>query len=183
MMSDELTSLERQERVALWFDAHATDLGKYVSRRVGSMVAEDLVAETFLTALARFERYDASRAEPRAWLFGIATNLIRKHQRTEVRRLRNQARCLHQEKNDHDPTKRVDEALDAARRYATVLEAVAELTPDERELVLLAGWEELNSNEIARVLSVPASTVRARLRRVRKLLRVGTRPGGHEWMN
>ncbi|WP_173041784.1 RNA polymerase sigma factor [Phytohabitans flavus] len=70
------------------FDRYARDLLRYCTRRVGEQVAEDVVAETFLVAYEQRDRYDASRGEVLPWLYGIATNLLRRHRRTEIRALR-----------------------------------------------------------------------------------------------
>ena len=50
-------------------------------------MADDLVAETFVAAIAGRASYDPSRADPRAWLYGIATNLLKRHWRQEHRNL------------------------------------------------------------------------------------------------
>lgn len=50
-----------------------------MTRRLGRDAAEDVVAETFLVAFDRRHRYDPARPDARPWLYGIATNLIRRH--------------------------------------------------------------------------------------------------------
>src|SRR4051794_5307314 len=72
--------------LAVLFDAHAAGLHRYLSPRVGA-VADDLVAETFLAGLAGRAGYDPAKSDPRAWLYGIATNLLRRHFRQEIRGL------------------------------------------------------------------------------------------------
>jgi DNA-directed RNA polymerase specialized sigma24 family protein len=54
---------------------------RYCASRVGSSAAEDLVAETFLIAHQRRHRYDPAAGPMSAWLFGIASNLLRRHRR------------------------------------------------------------------------------------------------------
>jgi DNA-directed RNA polymerase specialized sigma24 family protein len=75
------------------FRRHAPDIQRYVTRRLGSGVlsgsgADDIVAETFLLAFRQRDRYDPSRADARAWLYGICTNLIGRHRRAEIRQYR-----------------------------------------------------------------------------------------------
>src|SRR5215470_988433 len=50
------------------FDRHGAELLRYCARRVGPDHAEDVVAETFLTAYAQRERFDPARASPVPWL-------------------------------------------------------------------------------------------------------------------
>ena len=74
------------------FEAHFDAIYGYAARRVGPELGRDLAAETFTRAYAARKRFDRRRAEPRAWLFGIANNLLRRHYRDEERRLRAFAR-------------------------------------------------------------------------------------------
>jgi RNA polymerase sigma-70 factor (ECF subfamily) len=66
-------------RFALLFDRHYAPLRRYLVPRIGDDVANDLAAQAFVTAFEIRTRYDLSRPDARAWLFGIATNLLRHH--------------------------------------------------------------------------------------------------------
>ena len=66
------------------FDRHADAILRYACARVGSQVAEDVTAETFLAAFGRRGHYDISRADARPWLYGIAVRQIGKHRRAEA---------------------------------------------------------------------------------------------------
>ncbi|MFD0974198.1 RNA polymerase sigma factor, partial [Plantactinospora endophytica] len=80
------------ERFAEIFDRHAEAIHRYLARRIGRSVADDLAAETFLVAFRGREGYDVSQTDARPWLYGIAANLLRREQRTEVRQYRALAR-------------------------------------------------------------------------------------------
>src|ERR1039458_9226704 len=84
---DIAASLVDPQRFAAVVDRHFTEIFGYLARRVGRDNAEDLGAETFIVAFKARNRYDSSRANALPWLYGIATNLIRRHRRTEVRML------------------------------------------------------------------------------------------------
>ena len=155
------------EVVAGWFDQHARPLAMYASRRVGRDLARDIVADTFRVACEQFSQYDASRGGERAWLFGIATNLVRRHWRTEERRLRTQARATKLDSGPVDSLLRVDDRLDALIRYERVVDAVATLAPEDRDLLILIAWEDMSNREAADVLGIPAGTARSRLKRIR----------------
>jgi RNA polymerase sigma-70 factor (ECF subfamily) len=165
------------EEVAAWFDLHAHSLGAYAARRVGSTLARDIVAETFRVAWEQRDQYDANRGGERAWLFGIASNLIRRHWRAEERRLRVQARAVRVDIGHGDPLLRVDDRVDASRRFDRLVDAVGSLDPEDRDLLVLVAWEQMTSREVAEVLGIPAGTVRSRLKRIRVRLAAGIREG------
>ncbi|MFC5828690.1 RNA polymerase sigma factor [Nonomuraea insulae] len=75
-------------RFAAIFDAHFAEIHRYVASRLGLSAAEDVVADTFLTAFRNRSRYEATRSGVRTWLYGIATNQISMQRRAEMRALR-----------------------------------------------------------------------------------------------
>jgi RNA polymerase sigma factor (sigma-70 family) len=130
----------------------------YLARRVGRDLARDLASETFTRAFAARRRYDPSLGDARPWLFGIANNLLRRHYRDEERRLRALARVRVAEESDGPEEPRLADALAALAR-------------DERDVLLLFAWADLEYAEIAVALDVPIGTVRSRLHRARGHLR------------
>jgi RNA polymerase sigma-70 factor (ECF subfamily) len=85
-------SAAEPEQFAALFRRHSGALHRYVARRLGTDAAEDIVAEVFLTAFRQRDRYQPSQPDARPWLYGIATNLIGRHRRAEVRMYRALAR-------------------------------------------------------------------------------------------
>ncbi|MGW5158991.1 RNA polymerase sigma factor [Nonomuraea wenchangensis] len=81
-------SWDEPERFGAVFDAHYAEIHRYVSRRLGPYAADDVAAETFALAFRRRRRFDLSHRSARPWLYGIATNLVSRHRRDEVRLLR-----------------------------------------------------------------------------------------------
>jgi RNA polymerase sigma factor (sigma-70 family) len=159
--------------VRLWYVANAVDIHAYASRRVGRDLADDVVADTFRHAIESFDAFDPERGHERAWLFGIATNLLRRHWRTAQRRRAALERTVIAEQTDR-PSADVATAtagrLDATADAAGVLSAVGQLSPDDYDLLVLTAWEQMSSAEAAAVLGIPAGTVRSRLHRIRKEL-------------
>lgn len=152
------------------FRRYADQIQRYVSRRIGTDAADDVVAETFLLAFRQRDRYDLSRASARAWLYGIATNLIGRHRRTEVRHYHALARV------GVDPvaesfTDRVDAAVSASAVNRRLAAALASLPAAYRDTLLLVAWGDLSHEEAAAALCVPSGTVRSRITRARVKLR------------
>ncbi|MDW3215357.1 MAG: RNA polymerase sigma factor [Ilumatobacteraceae bacterium] len=154
-----------------WFDLHVETIHSYVARRVGDEAARDVTAETFKVALEQFNRFDPKLGGERAWLYGIASNLLRRHWRTEQRRLRAQLRHAGSDRVPGDPLIAVDARVDAERRWGQVIAAVEDLEPEDRDLLVLIAWERCTSGEAAQALGIPAGTVRSRLSRIRTQLR------------
>jgi RNA polymerase sigma factor (sigma-70 family) len=161
------------------YDGHAAQLFAYLARRVGRDVAEDLLAETFRAAIQSYPTFDPSRGSEKGWLFGIATNLLRRHWRTERRRL------LALERSSSaiagiDPLLGLDQGvadrIDAKADASLLLRAVVELSAEDRDLLILSGWEHLNSTEIGQALGIAPATVRSRLRRLRAELQAAIDP-------
>src|SRR5205823_4455183 len=65
------------------FHRHFLAIHRYLHRRVGPDLADDLASETFVIAFRNRAKYDTSHDDARPWLFGVATNLVRSHRRTE----------------------------------------------------------------------------------------------------
>ena len=74
------------------FERHHAAVHRYLARRLGVDLADELAAETFAVAFAKRGRYDVAFADARPWLFGIATKLAHRHWRREERELRAYAR-------------------------------------------------------------------------------------------
>lgn len=151
------------------FDRHAPAIFRYVTRRLGPDTAQDLVAETFLAAFGQRHQYDCGRQDARPWLYGIATNLIGRHRRDEVRFFRAIART------GVDPAAEpvADQVIrrvsaDAVGRQLAA--AVAGLPQHQRDVLLLAA-SGLSYEEAAVALGIPAGTVSSRLVRARAKVR------------
>jgi len=158
------------ERFAVLFDRHAPHIHRYLARRAGRQVADDLVAETFLTAFAKRDRYDLGYSDARPWLYGIATNLVGQHRRDEARQYRIMQRAVAEpEVSDH--ADRVAAGVTAQATHALLKAALAALPAGDRDVLLLIAWEQLTYQEVSRALAIPAGTVRSRLHRARTKVR------------
>ena len=152
------------------FLRHAPYIQRYVVRRLGQDAADDIVAETFLLAFRQRDSYDQARSDARPWLYGIATNLIGHHRRAEIRLYRALART------GADPvtesfTDRIDDRVSASTASRRLAAALARLSAELRDTLLLVAWGDLSYEETATALGVPVGTVRSRISRARSALR------------
>jgi RNA polymerase sigma factor (sigma-70 family) len=146
------------------YDANYHRVLGFVLRRAANREdAEDVVAETFLTAWRRLEQMPPGPGA-RPWLYGVARNLLANHQRGERRRgrltgLLNAESIL--------PS---SYSADADSEVAWVAAAFARLGDSDRELLRLAAWEGLDAGEIATVLGCSRNAATIRLHRARRRL-------------
>jgi RNA polymerase sigma factor (sigma-70 family) len=158
---------------------HAPQLHRYCASRVGSVAAEDLVAETFLAAHANWQAFDSERGTAQAWLFGIATNLVHRRRRDEVRALRALARTGVDPLVEESHAERVIARTDANRLSRLVAAAMARLPDRQRDVLLLFAVAELEYAEIAAALDIPLGSVQSALFRARTRIRAALKETQH----
>jgi RNA polymerase sigma-70 factor (ECF subfamily) len=142
---------------------------RFCARRVGSDRAADVAQETFLTAQKALPKY-RQESSVRTWLFGIAHN--------ECRRIVRQKR-LETPLLELDPAKRSQEDSEETLVNRQALQtALAKLSDEHREVVLLHEVEGLTYEEVGVVLGVPAGTVKSRLHHAFLNLRKALEPVG-----
>lgn len=142
------------------FHRHKDVVYRFAYRMTGSgAAAEDVVQDCFVALWNKPGGYDPDRGAMRAYLLGIARNLVRKRWRAE---------------------RRYDEAAEASilpmdvvrmERSEAVCCAVQALAPLQREAIVLAEYEEMTMEEIARVTGADVAAVKSRLHRARRNLR------------
>jgi RNA polymerase sigma factor (sigma-70 family) len=173
-------SLREPEAFAGLYDRHAVVLRRYVARRLGDGAADDVVADTFLDAFRKRHRFDPTVRDARPWLYGIATNLIGKHRRAEVRLLRAYARtgadpvlsgASAAGAHDADEWAAADSRLASAAVRRELAAALAGLSVGDRDVLLMVAWADFSYAEVAAALRIPVGTVRSRLHRARTRIR------------
>jgi RNA polymerase sigma factor (sigma-70 family) len=163
------------ERFGAVFDRHAAAIHGYIARRLGRDAADDLVAETFLVAFRQRGRYDPDQPSARPWLYGIATRLISRRRRDEVRFFRAIARTGIDPAADPAAEPVADQGIrraDARALHRQLAGALAGLAAADRDALLLVA-DGLSYAEAAQALGVPAGTLSSRLARARRKLREG----------
>jgi RNA polymerase sigma-70 factor (ECF subfamily) len=125
--------------------------------------AADAVAETFLVA---WRRLAVVPPEPdaRLWLFAVARRTLANQRRGRSRRTALAERLALDVAAAFEPRARDGEG-------EALMAALARLDVEDRELLLLIGWEELTPAQAARVLGITPVAARARLHRARRRLR------------
>ena len=176
-MTPELTDAEaiqasrrRPELFEHVFNRHYSAVFRFAAGRMGADEAADVASDTFARAFDRRQRFDTGRASALPWLFGIAANVMRERRRKATRKARAMMRFSAGEHHAHFEGETVDR-LDATGQAHRLRRALAGLSDDEYQVLMLAALADLSYQEIADTLEVPIGTVRSRLSRARRRMR------------
>jgi len=134
--------------------------------------AQDLTQEIFLRVFRSLKSYRSVEGSFVTWLTRLSRNLLIDHyRRTRQERLtdpiEDQLATLEEREHGAGTAARADRLL-AGREASEVLQgALARLSPELRETVILRDLQEMEYREIAQVLKIPEGTVKSRLNRGR----------------
>lgn len=146
------------------FQRHGPAVHSYLARRVGRQEADDLLSEVWLRAFRGRSGLRGPNSLP--WLFGIAHNVVRAHWRHGNR----PTLPLHLH-DMPDPSPDADDRLVAQAQQQSIRRALAILSDNDRDVLLLVVWEQLTPSEAASALGLPQGTARSRLHRALSMLR------------
>ena len=145
--------------------------------------AEDLSQEVFLRVYRTLGSYQSQYGAFATWLTSVTRNLLVDHyRRTRRDRLTDSLEdAMPQLEEKHSPVRSPDRAAEAAELGAQLQRALARLSPDLREAVILRDLQGLEYREIQAVVQAPEGTVKSRINRGRiELARIldemGVRP-------
>lgn len=126
--------------------------------------AADAVHDSFEAVLTEPERFDSEKGPLKPWFLRVVRNRCidllrrRRHSEVAVEELR-------------DPASTPEESLHADQRTQAVRRALAALTSDKREIIVLRDYLDLSYAEIAEVVGIAPGTVMSRLHRSRLALK------------
>ena len=152
------------------YERYFADIYRYIAGRLGRNVADDIAADTFVIALRKHADFDPGRGPVRAWLYGIATNLVAQHRRAEKRRYLALARAGAQELAAGRDSSVAPWAAPEGMQ-PRLARALARLSREERDVLLLVALVDLSYQEISQALGIPDGTVGSRLNRARRKIR------------
>lgn len=145
------------------YEKHYPELLRYAAGATQNEAeAQDVAQEVFLKALQNADTFeDLGPSQRRAWLFRALKNLLcDRYRRTQLEN----AYLDTLEPDAVAPDPRIQEVENRL--------LLAKLSPEDRALFHLRYEEGYNASELAELYNVPAGTIRARLSRMRKLLKM-----------
>jgi RNA polymerase sigma-70 factor, ECF subfamily len=148
-------SVPEEDRFARLVHEHSGAVANYLRRRLYPLTPadlDDLVEETMVVVWRRLDRVPADAELP--WMLGVARNVLRNARRSKNRRSAFES-TLHA--SSSDPS-----AEEFVIADASVRDALASLSDDDREILLLNAWDGLDTHALGAhfVISTNAAAVR-----------------------
>src|SRR5260221_1947152 len=138
--------------------------------------AQDLTQDVFIRVYRTLGSYDIEKGAFTTWLTTLTRNLLVDHfRRSKQDRITDSLDAGLREEDDslslsdrlEDPRPTPDDRLASKETQKMVQLALARLSPDLREAVILRDLQDMDYKEIAQVLRVPEGTVKSRINRGR----------------
>lgn len=149
----------------------------FCQRMIGSLQdAEDIAQESFVRIYRNLQKL-TPKAKFTTVLFGIARNLTLNAIRDAERRGRGKVVSLTKEDESSewaipDEKRNPERSAQLGELEGAIQEALLELSPEHREIILLRELQDLDYDEIARITGTRKGTVKSRLSRAREQLRL-----------
>jgi RNA polymerase sigma-70 factor (ECF subfamily) len=157
---------DRADAFRSLYESADPDLLRFVQRRTEPAGAEDVVAVAFLVVWKRFSEVPVDESDARAWVFGIARNLLLNAYRGEQRRQALGVRLAEATTDFSDShADLVGNRIDLGRAWQLLSEV-------HQEAMGLAVFENLAAPQAAKVLGISPVAFRLRLSRARRALRL-----------
>jgi len=166
-------SITEPAQFGVLYERHADAVHRFAARQIGA-AADDVMSETFLVAFEKRANFDRRHVSARPWLLGIATTLVKQYARREAVAWRGMAIALIAEIRGapEDSIATASDRLDAERAVQKLERAMSRLAAGDKDVLALYAAGDLDYRGIARALDVPVGTVRSRLNRARRVLRI-----------
>ena len=153
------------------FDHFAPRVKSFMMRKGSNPEqAEDLVQETMIAVWSKAAMFSTEKGSVSTWIFTIARNL-------RIDKLRRERAQLYTDLEDFDApdmSTGAEEALGRSQEDNHVVQALAQIPVEQRDLLILSFVEDVPQSEIALRLGIPLGTVKSRMRlgyqRLRKIL-------------
>jgi RNA polymerase sigma-70 factor (ECF subfamily) len=181
--SDDLHLLERIRRgdtegAAELFERYAPALLRFTDRMLSDRAsAEEVTQEVFVKVISRAHQYDG-RAGVASWLFAIAANACRDRRRRDRRA---PVVPLDAAPEPRDRAESVEAAIASTQRRRAVREALAGLSEEQREALVLARYHGMPYAEIAQTLGISVGAVKTRIFRAVESLKARFSEGESTW--
>ncbi|HKX74505.1 MAG TPA: sigma-70 family RNA polymerase sigma factor [Acidimicrobiia bacterium] len=158
-----MTDPTSNARLTELFESHYDEVVGYCARRIGRSEAEDAAADVFAIATRRVGEIDWLTVRP--WLYGIARGVVSNRWRS----IRRRQRAFGRVSGMADiPIDGPDDLVVRRAVDGEAIDALRSLKAADREVLMLAAWEELSGSQIAQALGISTAAAEQRLHRAKQ---------------
>jgi len=181
--SDDISLLDRIRRgdtegAGELFERYAPALLRFTDRMLSDRAAaEEVTQEVFVKVISRAHQYDG-RAGVASWLFAIAANACRDRRRRERRASVVPLEAVPEPRARGEG---IEAAMASRERRQAVREALADLSEEQREALVLARYHGMPYAEIAETLGISVGAVKTRIFRAVETLKARFSEGESSW--
>jgi RNA polymerase sigma-70 factor (ECF subfamily) len=154
-----------QQRFRELYDRTYNRVYAFVLRRVSEDIAADVVSETYLAVWRRIRDVPPDPRMADAWVFKTAYRVL-----LNVRRGNRRRTAL----LDRIRQRPVDISLEFSATFdsdSKIVRALEAVRPDQREILLFRYWDDLDTDQIARIMGCSKNAAAVRLTRAQQALR------------
>ena len=148
------------DQLATLFENNKVQLFNYFLRTGNNhALSEDLVQETFMKVLAYRTSFTGSNTF-KSWMYAIARNTVIDY----YRKNKNQALNSDIEDEELSNEHTLGEEYETEQKNALFNKSLANIPPEDREIIMLSRFQQLNYQEIASLLDCNLNTLKSRMR-------------------
>jgi RNA polymerase sigma-70 factor (ECF subfamily) len=151
------------DRMGLLFERYHRKLFQFLYHMLGRAEASEDLVQTVFYRMLKYRHTYTGEGEFRSWMYHLARNVLADYLK------QNRHASRHHDVHDLADTipggPRADERLQQEQEVATLHRALARLSEDHREVLILSRFQELKYAEIARVLNLTEGAVKVRVHR------------------
>ena len=149
-----------------WFELYEKDITSYLIYYIGSKDVEDLVQDTFMKAMKKMSKFKG-QSHPKTWLISIARNIVIDNYRR--RKVWDRVKGLAVQ--DQRFSNEAEEQTIINQEIGQLYEAIQQLPPKYKEVIILRAILELNPQEASEVLKSNVNHVNVTYHRSLKKLK------------
>ena len=161
---EEARSGNRHSLARLLYENYEMAFKYLIKFTLNKSLAEDLVQETMVRAIEKFQQFDPGKAKFSTWLIAIAQNLYI----DGIRKKKREQKHIQEELLLEDL---YDIQIEHDEDWDRVLDALSRMTEESRVPLVLKHYHGYSLEEIARMMSIPLGTVKSRIHNAIKAVR------------
>jgi RNA polymerase sigma factor (sigma-70 family) len=151
------------DKLGLLFERYNRPLFGFLFHTTGQReLSEDLVQNVFYRIL-KYKHTFRGDGEFKTWMYHMARNVVNDNGRSIKRTIRHQELTEFSENVGGGVA--ADETIQRKQELATLRNAMANLSEESREVLILSKFQELKYNEIAQIMDITEGAVKVRVHR------------------